>query len=482
MRLYGEKLKEIRVKTGISVKYILTQLNISRMTYWNWEKGVATPSEKRIKELAKVLNVSVSIISDLTGKQFSDKSLDRVLENISAKHNKTDYDVNTFTSIQDSLNMLQKKHIYNSAIIEILLNSINSMFYVKNLDLSYILANDLFIKSITASTKTQYIKKTDKDFFPLAEASENTLEDNNVLITGKPVINREGYIPGTRKKKIGLISKFPIMDENSKIMGVVATIVDITERKNSENRRMILEKIVHKIDEAIWFWEFNSTNRDNFFINAAVEKITGIKAEEFYKDPYVPLKYCHPDFKNDLKDFYNKKERPAQIEYKLIRPTDKAEAWIRQVSYQEENLKYGIAYDITEDKKNEHIKDLLKLYVELAKPGILIIDIDTGNPIYINNSRSVIYGRSIEEMMNGGYIFWLNHCVYGKDKEFYEQFKSVDSFFSFSLSDRTGKYKIIRPDGQVRSILCEASFVNYKGKQCALFVEHDITEENLCKN
>ena len=46
------------------------------------------------------------------------------------------------------------------------------------------------------------------------------------------------YIPGTRKKGWGLISKIPILDLKGNIAGIVGTIVNITERKIAENTRI----------------------------------------------------------------------------------------------------------------------------------------------------------------------------------------------------------------------------------------------------
>ncbi len=479
MQIYTKKLKEIREKTGISVKYIVNKLNISRKTYWNWENGKIVPTGKRIRELARAMNISVSMISNLDdNRKISEKPIDETLCLEFHKDDEGYYNENIFTSIKDSLSILQKKQLYNSAIINVLMNSTNVMFYVKDLDLKYILANKVFIKTLSNLNGNQYFEKIDRDFFTRAEAKKNTEEDMNVMITGRPVLNREGCIPGTRKKRFGLISKFPLKDENSKTMGILATFIDITTMKTEEKKRKTLEFIINNINQVIGFWETGFIGKEEIFINAAVEKVTGIKAEEFYKDPFIIEKHCHPDFVNALKEYNNIQHYPKQLDYKLIRPTDKAERWIRQISYKKGSLRFGIGYDITEEKNNEDIKDLLKIYMDIAKPGISIANIKTGEYLYINNTRLEIYGRNRKEMINGGFQFFLNNCLYDKERKCYDRLISIRQQLLQNPFHTNINYQIMKPDGQLRSIHCEISTARFKGKVCSLYVEYDITEGN----
>ena len=65
MKLYFEKIRPLREATGLQTKVFCKKLGISVSTLWHWEKGSKTPPEKKVRNLAKVLNVSVEQISNL---------------------------------------------------------------------------------------------------------------------------------------------------------------------------------------------------------------------------------------------------------------------------------------------------------------------------------------------------------------------------------------------------------------------------------
>ena len=352
MRLFGEKLKEVRKKNGISVNYIVKKLNISRKAYWNWENDRAVPTGNIIRELAKTIGIPVSLISDLSDNRHSSADqLNHFFEGINNENSEYDNMNGAFGIINKTIANLQKQYQQNSAVIKVLLNSVNAMFYVKDLDLKYISANEFFINTVSSS-KLSFSGKTDTDFFTHIEAKENTEEDKQVLLTGIPILNKESYIPGTRKKKWGLISKFPVIDASSKVMGVVGTFIDITQRRKHEEKRKTLEYIINNLDEGIWFRVLDSVGEEKIYLNPAVENITGIKAVEFYKDPFISKKYYHPDFIKKMDDFEKIEKSPKQIDYKLIRASDKEERWVRKIEYQKDNLAFGIEYDITDEKFN----------------------------------------------------------------------------------------------------------------------------------
>ena len=70
------------------------------------------------------------------------------------------------------------------------------------------------------------------------EAKENHDQDYNILLTGKSIIKQENYIPGSRKKKWGLINKTPIFDITGKITGIMSSFIDITDRKLAEKPKI----------------------------------------------------------------------------------------------------------------------------------------------------------------------------------------------------------------------------------------------------
>ncbi len=125
-------------------------------------------------------------------------------------------------------------------IIKALLSGIDSIFYIKDSDLKYITANETFLKNISLKSTYKVYGKTDEDFFSKREAKDNYLKDEKVLLT-KEMLIEEGFIPGTRNKKWGIITRTPVLDINNNISGVITNIVDISERKKTENSNELLK-------------------------------------------------------------------------------------------------------------------------------------------------------------------------------------------------------------------------------------------------
>lgn len=195
------------------------------------------------------------------------------------------------------------------------------MFYKSkrcDVQLKYIIMNDFFINTLSLKANYNCSGKEDKDLFSAQEAVLNTQEDMQVVISGNPVQKREGYIPGTRKKLWGIISKYPIFDEYSKIIGVVGTFIDITDRKMNERRRKLLEAVMEHIEETVWITKLK--NRKNWtvefiYFNKTVEKITGIDRDKLLKNYKLFWSRIHPDYAEAYKKYIEEQEHfPKLIE------------------------------------------------------------------------------------------------------------------------------------------------------------------------
>ena len=61
----GEELKRLRLAAGLSLRDVAQALNMSHMSYVNYERGVAAPPPERRDALAQALKVSRQQIDDL---------------------------------------------------------------------------------------------------------------------------------------------------------------------------------------------------------------------------------------------------------------------------------------------------------------------------------------------------------------------------------------------------------------------------------
>ena len=62
--LLGEKILELRKKSGLSQEELGEKVNVTRQTISNWELGETQPNPDQLKKLSKTFNVSVDEIID----------------------------------------------------------------------------------------------------------------------------------------------------------------------------------------------------------------------------------------------------------------------------------------------------------------------------------------------------------------------------------------------------------------------------------
>ena len=236
MIFYPDKFTSLREEKVLSVTKFCRIAGISRTTLWHWEKGKKNPSRENIFLLASVLNVSVSKISDLPdSKPVSQTDMHPLAKSLNklAKSSNVD-NTRKVNSIVREIHNLSKELNYASLIAKGLLNSIKSGIYFKDTNLNYIMANNAFLKNLSLHKTYDVSGKNDHDFFSFNEAEFNHKQDEKVIQSGVTIRNHEQYIPGTRKQKVCLAAKLPIFDNDNKILGILGTFLDITERKKSQ--------------------------------------------------------------------------------------------------------------------------------------------------------------------------------------------------------------------------------------------------------
>jgi len=162
--------------------------------------------------------------------------------------------------------------------------------------------------------------KIDKDFFATKEAKQNEDEDRQVLLSGKPMLNYESYLPGSRRKKWALISKYPIFDSQNKVEGILAVQIDISARKKEEQTRELLEMHVNAMSTGLILLDIKKKRYT--YMNSFVEKITGYSIEYLIK--LNPIQFAkliyHPDDlkESSLEELYGVNSYTKTAKYRII--------------------------------------------------------------------------------------------------------------------------------------------------------------------
>ena len=280
----SKEFRKIRKELKLSMKDTAQRLGIGWQTIWAWENDKRIPSEHKIRNLAKALQISVSQISDLPPEPiFSDSKLSNLSDswfsfidaNIDNKIKETNY-------IIDTIKRQNEDVCKTSIFVNSLITSISSIFYIKDTNLKYIIVNKAFLDNLTLPETYVTRGKDDYDFFHHKEAKINSEQDNQVLRTGKAILNQEGIIPGTKRKQWGLISKVPIFDSFQKISGIRSSFVQMPDNKSIKKELNMQNEILKLTEEVMWCLDIK---RNKFiYVSESVKNVYEISRSFFYKN------------------------------------------------------------------------------------------------------------------------------------------------------------------------------------------------------
>ena len=119
-------------------------------------------------------------------------------------------------------------------LLRTLIDNLPDAIYAKDAAGRKTMTNPADLKNLRCKNEADAIGKTDYDFFP-TEVAKKFHDDDQKVIHGEPVINREEYLLDDQGRKRWLLtSKLPLRDQGGKIVGLVGIGRDITNRKQVE--------------------------------------------------------------------------------------------------------------------------------------------------------------------------------------------------------------------------------------------------------
>ncbi len=128
-------------------------------------------------------------------------------------------------------------------LLRTLIDNIPDGIYVKDIECRKVIVNPADIHHLGRISETEVLGKNDFDMYPKELAEGFYADDQKIIQTGQPVIDREEYVIDEKGEKIWLsTTKLPLRDENNQITGLVGIGRDITEKKKAEEERKKAEE------------------------------------------------------------------------------------------------------------------------------------------------------------------------------------------------------------------------------------------------
>lgn len=166
------------------------------------------------------------------------------------------------------------------SLLRTLIDNLPDGIFIKDRASRFLVSNAAHVEILRAATQAEVIGKTDFDFFPNEQAQRFFTEEQKLLATGEPLIERLDAVFNQRGETIWfLTTKVALRDSAGEIVGLVGAARDITERKRAHHQMMRLAAIVETSDDAII-----STDVTGQIVswNKAAAAIFGYSAEEMF--------------------------------------------------------------------------------------------------------------------------------------------------------------------------------------------------------
>jgi PAS domain S-box-containing protein len=167
------------------------------------------------------------------------------------------------------------------SLLRILIDNLPDCIYAKDAKARKVIANPADLENLGCRTEAEAIGKTDFDLFPQDLAAGYFADDQSVLQTGQPVVNREEKVvlPNGETRWL-LTTKVPWRDASGKIIGLVGIGRNVTHQRKAEikmkEERNLLRTLIDNLPDGIYA---KDTEARKIMANPADLKNLGCKTE-----------------------------------------------------------------------------------------------------------------------------------------------------------------------------------------------------------
>ncbi len=392
-------------------------------------------------------------------------------------------DGNITLFVHVSRDITQRKHSEEelksfSQKIETIINSSSDIIFLKDKDSRYLVVNEQCGKFFNLPLK-DIIGKTDLDLMP-EEASERCRISDEKALKSTGTIHSEEYIGGRWFHAV----KQKVVDSEKNIVGIVAVIRDITERKRAEEALRENEKKFWRLSQE--FLTLLDAIPDTLLLlspdlkvqwankgaasilHKEVSELTGQHCYKLWHNRSAPCEDCHA-----IRSFNTGKVEISQ------RSTSDGRFWDSRVfPIKEEDGKVknviSIIRNITERKIAEEAlqesEELFRQIFEQNEDALMLFKPGTCEIIDVNPAAEKLFGYKKEELIIHGPSVFVDPREFGK---FEPPICGIESIKSFHIDQITN----IRKDGVKIIVTARGKIIRLQNTNVVYCFFRDITEK-----
>lgn len=325
-------------------------------------------------------------------------------------------------------------------------------------------------KSFGLAHPAEAVGKTDFDFFTAEHAQEAYNDEQEIIRTGQPVVDKEEKEtwPDGRVTWVST-TKMPLRDAHGNIVGTFGVSHDITERRQAEKARAHLASIVESSEDAILG---KSTEGVIESWNAGAERLYGYTASEAIGKSIFLL--VPPDRREEVEGFLQRiKQGEAVKHHETVRLAKGGRQVDVSVTISPIKNASGevvgasaVARDISELKRAEEQLTLLKHSIDVHYDGAYWTDTEN-RFIYINEAGCKALGYQREELIGKTLLDVNPKASPERLKQVWESLRS-QGYYSTEAVHR-------RKDGSELPVELVTTYVQFKGREFSCGFARDIT-------
>jgi len=323
-------------------------------------------------------------------------------------------------------------------LLRTLIDNMPDAIYTKDLQCRKTFSNKADVRNTGFKDELDVLGKNDFEVFPADIAQQFFDDDQRVMVSGEPVLNREEYLESKSGESQWLLtSKLPIFNKRNQIVGLLGIGRDISIRRKSEQALRESEKFLKDTQLIAKLGTFTfEMNTGNWLSSEVLDTIFGIN-KNYTRNAENWMKMVHQDWKISMSNYFANERLDTKavfnMEYKIVRQNDLSERWVHGIGefVLNNNTKtvnlIGTIQDITELKQTQiALEQQLKIQQLLVSISAQYINlplekIETAIPLslcqlahFVGADRAYVFEYDFEKQLSNNTYEW---CAQGVSSE-----------------------------------------------------------------